>query len=621
MAKKTKSIGSNLLIVLLILIILASSGVGIWAWARYQSSIQGQAVAQVARWNFNLVDTDPQTTDVIELAVTRTDNNKTVAEGKVAPGTYGKFEVGIDAQGTETKLNYVISVAFTNKPTNMKFYLDENKSEELVVDNSILIKEGYMSLEDVKEIRTETIYWDWPFETGSTEQEIIENNVKDTEDEGKLITMQITVTGTEVLGKTVSQTSMQVAAPSNGTNYQAGETITIKANFSDDVYAGENKEEITAQTAPVMVIKFDETAIAKVATTSSVNGIALAEETTKTAQFDSVKGNVINYTYTVETGDVGQLVVDSYTGTVYSEEGMSLNVEGMKLSQLQYSRLVDVVQLGDYVNYDASSNGVKTFTSDDCLTGTNVSATISTDTVFNSGAKSQWRVLSVDREKGIVELMSTDPTVQTVKLSGGDGFVNAEDVLNNVGAIYGQGKGATGGRSIKVEDIEQYSNYDKTTYSNDYSSTGKYGGTRNYIGGNFYKEIKDEKGNVIGYETTTTVASSSSPVTMTHTYYTYTAQSYFLNSTIYNMIFKNSTSTGSNKSSYWLASRCVYLNSSRCNFSVRYVDSGIVDDNYVYRSNGDMFSPANRVVPVVSLKSNIQTIGQDESGVWQLKID
>ena len=116
MERKTKSLGSTLLIVLLIAIILASSAVGIWAWARYQSSIQGQAVAQVARWNFNLVDTDLQTTDVIELAVTRTDNNETVAEGKVAPGTYGKFEVGIDARGTETILSYVIDVAFTNKP-------------------------------------------------------------------------------------------------------------------------------------------------------------------------------------------------------------------------------------------------------------------------------------------------------------------------------------------------------------------------------------------------------------------------------------------------------------------------------------------------------------------------
>jgi len=555
MAKKTKNLGSSLLIILLILIILASSGIGIWAWARYKSSIQGQAVAQVARWNFNLVDADSQTTDVIELAVTRTDNNQTVAQGKVAPGTYGKIEVGIDARGTETKLDYTIDVIFTNKPTNMKFYLDENKSEEIVVNNNILTKAGYMSLEDVENIRTETIYWDWPFETGNTEQEIINNDIIDTEDEGKETTMQITVTGTEVLGKTVSQTSMQVSAPSDGTNYQVGETITIKANFSGDVYAGENKEEITAQTAPVMNIKFIETAMAKVATIRSVNGVALAEGTTKTAQFNSVDGNVINYTYIVETGDVGQLVVDSYIGIVYSEEGMSLNVEGMKLSQLHYSRLADVVEVGDYVNYDANSNGTKTFTSSDCLEGTSVSATISTAESFNSGAKSQWRVLSVDKENGIVELMSVEPTAQNVSISGIDGYANGETILNNIGKIYDDGKGAKldSGRSIAISDIEKYSSYAKEEYVN--ASGFKYGDTKECrvaVHGNINEKIE-------GSEMKKLTGNEENPGIVKQTSYKYNAESYFSNTIIYNMFFKKSIDESTDKYSYWFASRCVDL--------------------------------------------------------------
>ena len=217
--------------------------------------------------------------------------------------------------------------------------------------------------------------------------------------------------------------------------------------------------------------------------------------------------------------------------------------------------------------------------------------------------------------------MAADPTSQTVTLSEGDGFANAEIVLNNVGAIYGQGKGATGGRSITVEDVEQYSSYDKTTFPNSNSSTGYYGGTRNYTIGKFYKEIKDEQGNVTGYETTTTAASSSSPVTMTQTYYSYTASSYFSNSTIYNMIFKNSTSTSSNKPTYWLASRYVYLESNSCRFNVGEVTDGIVSCRYMCDSYGYTNFQAHRLGPVVSLKSNIQTTGQDESGVWQLKVD
>jgi len=485
---QTKSAASNVLIVILILITLATSAFGIFAWARYQTSVQGEGTAQVAKWNFKVTGDTTQTEQVV-FAVTRDDGNTTVAEGMLAPGTSGKIEMAIDVTGTQTDLIYTISGSTVNMPRNLKLYYDEARTQEMVVVNQQFSKGNYLKVADIgtgEKIIPETIYWEWPFETGTTDEDKQFNNQIDTEDMGKAMTMAITVEGKQL------------------------------------------------NDAPV---------------------------------------------------------------------------------------LADLVQVGDYVNYDASSNGEKTFTSDDCLAGSSISGTISTAESFNSEAKSQWRVLSVDKENGTIELMSVEPTAQTVTLSGGDGFVNAVTVLNNVGAIYGQGKGAIGGRSITVEDIDQYSTYDKATYTNSNSSTGYYGGTKEYISGNFYKEIKDEQGNVIGYEKTAIAASSSSPVTMTHTYYTYTAQNYFSNLTIYNMIFKNSTDTSSNKSGFFLASRCVNLNSSYCYFYVRFVGSGKVNNRVVDTSNGYPNSPANMVVPVVSLKSNIQTIGQDESGVWQLKID
>ncbi len=483
--KSKSSVGSTLLIIFLIAVIMVTSSIGLYAWAKYTSSISGNATAQVAKWSFKLVDGVTETSDVIEFAFTRTDGYEHVVEGRLAPGTFGEFEIGIDARGTETILEYVIDVELENKPTYLKFYKDEARTQEISVADGEFSVKGFMSLDDVKEIRTETIYWDWPYENG--------DDVTDTNDAGKLVTMQVSVTGYEVLEQSAED-----------------------------------------------------------------------EETLVT--------------------------------------------------------LADVVEVGDYVNYDASSNGVKTFTSGDCLAGSNISGTISTADDFNSEAPAQWRVLSVDEESGLVELMAADPTVQTVTLSGGDGFVNAETVLNNVGAIYGQGEGAVGGRSITVEDIDQYSSYDKTTYKSEYSSTGYYGGIREYTSGNFYKEIKDENGNVTGYETTTTIASSSSPVKMTDTYYNYGSSSYFSNSTIYNMIFKNSTSISSNKSFYWLASRCVKLWSSDCSFIMQFV-CGAVGVGTVYSSTGSTGNGTWGVVPVVSLKSNIQTTGKDSSGVWQLKID
>jgi len=483
-----RSIGSNVLIVILILIILATSAFGIFAWARYQTTVEGEGTAQVAQWNFKVTGDTTQTEQVV-FAVTRDDGNTTVAEGMLAPGTSGKIEMAIDVTGTQTDLIYTISGSTVNMPRNLKLYYDESRTQEMLVVNQQFSKGNYLKVADIgtgEKIIPETIYWEWPFETGTTDEDKQFNNQIDTEDMGKAMTMAITVEGKQL------------------------------------------------NDAPV---------------------------------------------------------------------------------------LADLVQVGDYVNYDANSNGEKTFSSSDCLVGTSVSATISTSETFNSGAKAQWRVLSVDKEQGTVELMAVDSTAQTVTLSGGDGFVNAEDVLNNIGAIYGQGKGAIGGRSINLEDVDQYSSYDKTKHANSNSNTGYYGGTKNYTSGNFYKEIKDEEGNVIRYETTVTEATEENPITMTQTYYGYTAQSYFSNSTIYNMIFKNSINTSSYKTNYWLASHCESLDAKYCFFTVYNIYNGNVGNDVVYVSTGSKLSPKYRMLPVVSLQSNIQTIGQDENGVWQLKID
>lgn len=489
MEKKQKSASSNIIIVLLILLVLALSSIGIYAWAKYRTVAGGTATAQVARWSFTLVDGIAETTDVIDFAVTRTDENPKVEAGTLAPGTYGEFEIGIDARGTETILEYDIEVALGDKPTNLKLYKDSARTVEILVEDNKLALNGFMSLEDVKEIRVEKIYWDWPFQTGETEEEQLENDLIDTEFLGKTMTMEIAVTGFEVL--------------------------------EQPIY------------------------------------------------------------------------------------------------------LADVVEVGDYVNYDASSNGTKTFTSSDCLAGSSISATISTDDdFFNANKIGQWRVLSIDKTKGIVELMGADQTKQKIDLAGADGFVNGEKVLNNIGSIYGQGKGATGGRSLTIEDINQYSSYDKTTYKNSYSSTRYYGGTKEYKSGDFYKEIKDTNGNVTGYEEITTEASSDSPITMTQTSYEYTASSYVLNTIIYNMLFNLSSNTSSTKS-YWLASRCVNFDSNYCSFAVCSVYKGSVRGFYRhgYYSSGSSLAYSVGMIPVVSLKSNIQTIGQDENGVWQLKVD
>ena len=483
MERKTKSLGSSLLIILLIAILLASSAVGIWAWARYQSSIQGGATAQVAKWSFKVTGGSNQTKEV-SFPITRTDTNTTVAEGKLAPGTSGQIDIEVDVTGTETDLVYTISGTMVNMPRNLKLYYDVEKTQELAVVEQQFSKGNYMTVNDIEQsgVKVETIYWAWPFETGETEEDIVRNNEIDTEDMGKEMTMALTVEGKQV------------------------------------------------------------------------NGLPT---------------------------------------------------------------LADFVKVGDYVNYDANSNGEKTFMSSDCSEGTGISATISTADSFNSEAKSQWRVLSVDKVNGEVELISADPTAQTVTLTGIDGYANAETVLNNIGKIYDDGKGAKldSGRSISIADIEKYSSYVKEQYK---SGAYNYGDTASYL----FKKSDSSGENLDGSAMVKLTGSDENPATVTFTYYSYVAKNYFSNSIVYNMIFKSSSNVNSNKSTFWLASNCENLTASFARFIVHNISGGNVSGNSLYLSNGLEHSVnEHRAVPIISLQSNIQTIGQDANGVWQLKID
>ena len=67
---------------------------------------------------------------------------------------------------------------------------------------------------------------------------------------------------------------------------------------------------------------------------------------------------------------------------------------------------------------------------------------------------------------------------QGYEISGADGYENATEELNRIGALYGQGYGAIGGRSITLKDINKITGYNatvgetKTYNSNNVSKKG-----------------------------------------------------------------------------------------------------------------------------------------------------
>lgn len=157
---------------------------------------------EIAKWSFNVDFNMPQTSGIYNFASTRTDNNfSNVQEGTIAPGTYGEFEINIDATGTEADLVYEISLNLIDKPTNLLFYSDSDKKEEILFENDdTIILKDFLTYNDAKVVQSRRIYWDWKYETGTTKEEINENDTEDTEymSSNKTMKMDITVKAVQV---------------------------------------------------------------------------------------------------------------------------------------------------------------------------------------------------------------------------------------------------------------------------------------------------------------------------------------------------------------------------------------------------------------------------------------
>ena len=249
---------------------------------------------------------------------------------------------------------------------------------------------------------------------------------------------------------------------------------------------------------------------------------------------------------------------------------------------------------------------------------------------FTAKASTKWRVLEIGT--GTVTLISED-VIKTdaggnFVLRGAPGYLYAEQELNEVCKIYGYGYGAnksqvttysyggptdgeltgqitgSGARSIKVEDINKYAGL--STEEDFKTLNSKYGNTINPTTNIKYPTITTEDGN----------STSEGVKNLKYTYYLY--NDIKVASQVQDMLF-----TGNN---YWLASRCVYGNSSAANFNVRGVSSSRVDANYLcYGNSLFLLEDANSlcaVRPLVSLKSEVLDIdaGYNEAtGGWKLK--
>ena len=260
------------------------------------------------------------------------------------------------------------------------------------------------------------------------------------------------------------------------------------------------------------------------------------------------------------------------------------------------------LHIGDYVNYDPLNFKEGTLEKDKTASSS-TDENGDFDQTFSINTDTKWRVLGED-DYGQILIVSADPVKKDMGdtnnphfyLKGAKGTKNFETELEKISKIYGHGVGATGARSLKIEDVNKIcgvtvGRYGLTpdvdgrgNFGRTYSYTGQYASPEDYLEGkrsNFSKtsDAYYYKGNDSLLKTAT-------------------------NTRAYETIFFKKQYNKYN----WLASRSVSADSDCAGFCV-----GFVGVNRVYM-HGGMFDSDGRareyyyaVRPVVSLKSDVTT--------------
>lgn len=187
---KKKKIAVAALIVLGIVAVGLAAGV----YAKYIASFTRTGNAEIAKWAFE----SDNTSSTIECSITSTVQSGTAIKAGttdkpvIAPGTSGKCDIQVKNTTSEVKVKYTISLAdngLANAPKNLKLNGSAASSFAGVT--------GYLAMGASK---TESITWEWPYETGDAVNGVVPGDGDDTNDgeAGKDMTINFKITGVQV---------------------------------------------------------------------------------------------------------------------------------------------------------------------------------------------------------------------------------------------------------------------------------------------------------------------------------------------------------------------------------------------------------------------------------------
>lgn len=157
-------------------------------FAKYISNYKTSASLKIAKWSVTedfLINGKSSTKEDFNLITTY--DNSTLVNGKIAPGTSGKFQIEIDASGTETGVDYNVQFdkISDRKPENLVFTY--NDKVYTLKELEEVLKGNIPANQENKVLNLE-IGWVWAYETfeeivtdNGTEQSSKSGDILDTE--------------------------------------------------------------------------------------------------------------------------------------------------------------------------------------------------------------------------------------------------------------------------------------------------------------------------------------------------------------------------------------------------------------------------------------------------------
>ena len=174
--KRNKIYGLSFLLLVLTFIYIGT-------YAYYKRVVEGKIKANTGAFTFDVLYNNA-TFKEVDLANTTGISNKTV----IVPGDKGSFDLVAKGSGSNVDIEYTITFNGSNVPSNMIFYLDENKTKVLDIETNTI--EGVLLTSGTME-KTHTIYWEWPYDSGRY-------NELDYEYQDKSIEIGVSITGKQV---------------------------------------------------------------------------------------------------------------------------------------------------------------------------------------------------------------------------------------------------------------------------------------------------------------------------------------------------------------------------------------------------------------------------------------